>query len=799
MQRNKHLPQLICALSLSVYLWALCVSVSTMSETTNLKTRTLSEISEVDTIRIGVDLVSAARRNIGFLRTVNESLWLHETPTILEAIRRYDEVWMPLICDLTVVGSTPPMILPPFDVEWIWFCHTLNPVSYRQYCESRFSKLIGKPAIFDEENEEYAFMRCKEIWAHKYPSESFENEVDSDSSQDPIFVNEDILSEVKKQRYLYSKFSEPYMSEIVYLIAARERYKGFLFMLQKFSDGCSQFVPASDILLMWMAHLSYPTVYAEDLKDMWADMGKVTGLWGTVKAKEVEETKKLWEKTFDQPYEKAGGGLGMEFNGVASVKPPVYWKVSDTDVNTKYKSMVPRFLLEVCTFLKLKSRMKATQEETKRDFLRLRMVRCHRELKLDKPISNVSCDLWQKAWHLYCEFGTRGLMLELRHRGGTCFKGSKLQGATGFHWNDLLRAPSLTMERRIEQIRVAVSITPPVQAPYLLKCVPDRVTDDSGAMISDVILRLNRYRPQEGRWLSRTVLDHAGRECFVVRIRVGGGFWRRGGETPSTVKWEDRIIEIREGSWSYVAGSIGRAPEKVVGTATPKVPTTQCQAAWLFSTGDELMISWESSTSTSGMTFTLRNQTSSDSSLTLLKGRKLQYQVRNIRSEMKEQGNRNREERVEDEDEDDEDKEGFMTLIRFTEDNPNGKATALLNWKLLVMELMPEEDAVFVLLLCMSILRTVSETKKQDVGSLLIRRRLKEAKLGARDWGSAILHPSSMPSSSIITSPYIQPWYWNAKAVMADTKTDYVSRPPPSTYSAAEGSDKLYKTGIITT
>lgn len=45
-----------------------------------------------------------------------------------------------------------------------------------------------------------------------------------------------------------------------------------------------------------------------------------------------------------------------------------------------------------------------------------------------------------------------------------------------------------------------------------------------------------------------------------INFRVGGGFWRRGGETPSAVKWEDRIIEIREGFWSYVAGSIGRAP-----------------------------------------------------------------------------------------------------------------------------------------------------------------------------------------------------------------------------------------------
>lgn len=40
---------------------------------------------------------------------------------------RYDELWMPLISDL-MVGSTPPMVLPPLDIEWVWYCHTLNPV-----------------------------------------------------------------------------------------------------------------------------------------------------------------------------------------------------------------------------------------------------------------------------------------------------------------------------------------------------------------------------------------------------------------------------------------------------------------------------------------------------------------------------------------------------------------------------------------------------------------------------------------------------------------------------------------------
>lgn len=140
--------------------------------------------------------------------------------------------------------------------------------------------------------------------------------------------------------------------------------------------------------------------------------------------------------------------------------------------------------------------------------------------------------------------------------------------------------------------------------------------------------------------------------------------------------------------------------------------------------------------------------------------------------------------------------DGFVTLVRFTEDNPTGRATALLNWKLSVVELLPEEDAVLVLLLCVSILRTVSEITKEDVGRLLVRRRLKEAKLGARDWGSVLLHPSSLSPSS--DSPYLWPWYLNADEVMAQHEDDGITRQPEFKYSPAEGSDMLYKRGIIT-
>lgn len=103
-------------------------------------------------------------------------------------------------------------------------------------------------------------MKCREIWIRRYPNEPFENEADSDSNSELRVLEvadeeAELLEQVKKNRFLYSKFLEPYRSEIVYLIAARQRYKRFLFMVQRSSiDLDSPLVPASDIMLMWLTH-----------------------------------------------------------------------------------------------------------------------------------------------------------------------------------------------------------------------------------------------------------------------------------------------------------------------------------------------------------------------------------------------------------------------------------------------------------------------------------------------------------------------------------------------------------------
>lgn len=173
----------------------------------------------------------------------------------------------------------------------------------------------------------------------------------------------------------------------------------------------------------------------------------------------------------------------------------------------------------------------------------------------------------------------------------------------------------------------------------------------------------------------------------------------------------------------------------------------------------------------------------------LLPGRHMQYQAKKFGSDAKDRKeNKNMEEGSTEEDE-------FVTMIRFSDEIPNGKATALLNWKLLVVDVLPEEDTVFVLLICISILRTASEMKREDVGGLLIRRRVREAKAGERDWGSVILHPSSY--SPLISSPHLHPWHWNTKMVMSSQVKDQIATAPSLNYSQAEGGDKLYRSGII--
>jgi len=132
--------------------------------------------------------------------------------------------------------------------------------------------------------------------------------------------------------------------------------------------------------------------------------------------------------------------------------------------------------------------------------------------------------------------------------------------------------------------------------------------------------------------------------------------------------------------------------------------------------------------------------------------------------------------------------EQYITLVRKSPDHHGDRATVLINWKLLAVEFLPEEDAVFVLLLCMVIARTMTEIRREDVAGLLVRRRIGEARVGQRDWGSVMLPDLLSPD------PNLQPWYRNGAQVLSSAETGTML----AKYSPADGKDLLYRQALMT-
>ena len=135
-----------------------------------------------------------------------------------------------------------------------------------------------------------------------------------------------------------------------------------------------------------------------------------------------------------------------------------------------------------------------------------------------------------------------------------------------------------------------------------------------------------------------------------------------------------------------------------------------------------------------------------------------------------------------------EEEEGYVTLVRYTTESPQGQATALFNWKMSVMEILPEEDVVFVILICIATQRSVG-----DLGGKILHNRYKRRKvrqhLGNRDWGSVVMGEGKG------TPPEYMRWYVNPEDVLgvnlADANNDEVL-PKGASYQMYRGTSWLY-------
>ena len=146
------------------------------------------------------------------------------------------------------------MILPPLDVQFVWHCHCLKPNQYLDYCVSEFGRLLERPLIFDQGNEDYASDLCRKIWSTRYPTEPFDLEIGIEEEDDDDLDKDAIFKAICRFRELCLQFVGPFMGETVYLVSARQKYKKFIYLCREYADHGFKLVPTSDLLLMWLTH-----------------------------------------------------------------------------------------------------------------------------------------------------------------------------------------------------------------------------------------------------------------------------------------------------------------------------------------------------------------------------------------------------------------------------------------------------------------------------------------------------------------------------------------------------------------
>lgn len=80
------------------------------------------------------------RHHLDFLRTVSEMAHLSDPDVINNAVRRYEQCWLPLAAEAGT--SSSESLCPPVDVHWIWHCHMLSPYDYERDCLELVGKVI---------------------------------------------------------------------------------------------------------------------------------------------------------------------------------------------------------------------------------------------------------------------------------------------------------------------------------------------------------------------------------------------------------------------------------------------------------------------------------------------------------------------------------------------------------------------------------------------------------------------------------------------------------------------------------
>ncbi|CAM6085943.1 unnamed protein product [Calypogeia fissa] len=761
-------------------------------------------------VKISVDLIIAAKQELHFLAIVDSTPALKNGWVLLHAVKRYLNCWLPLASKYTPRSVLQPPLdcawvwhchkLNP--VQYMNDCFQLfgrlvdvgapgpNVTNGERLAASIWAKAY--PDV------PYHFIR-RGGQAPGQPQQKF------DDLPSKITIDYDLIGAMERQTSFYYQVCRPWMYEDRYLQVALERYRGFLHLIklakEKQAEGSPRpfLVPTYDIDLLWHSHQLCPTAYrADTVKCMDSvldhDDSDTNREVGAKLQTSFVDTCEQWLSTFGTVYEHAGSlyrgsqpARSAPPNPTANSGEVVMgYPVKQKPKPPKKQNLSQRQTVQVNLVVLGASDVHPTSKIGRRSFyfIRVSALRICPGLKLTTaPLECSSAATQEVAWNegfsLQAELSTEGLRMELMTFTGKATTDGKTRrfldkfqflnilksqkkpkciGEVSIEWQrDLLNSTaglSVTKWVSLEpkgkfpngppKLHFSVSITPPTPAPHIFRMLPAPVTDDNGLQVAKLV-PADKVR-QEGRWLTRTAVDHTGQERFVVRTR-----WAKGAKIkdtqPQRVFGDETVVKVHEGALkellhntrNYQKERLLRVPSVSVGEAYQLKVDPFLRTWSLFDGAATLTV--HKPADNGGLSCELEAVPGPTScQMRLLGGRWLDYEVAGgkDRNEIK-----------------------YLTLIRYTPDAPMGKATALINWQTASIEVKPEEDVVLVLLIANAISTSLVNMQYRPSNETT---QLKNHKHSDTDGhlGAIQLQRNGLSDQWRRHSTSIKPYYWEA-------------------------------------
>ncbi|ESO91289.1 hypothetical protein LOTGIDRAFT_153720 [Lottia gigantea] len=208
----------------------------------------------------GTDLVSSAIDLLDFLAEADKLPSLLNESVIRGAIYRYESLWLPFAAKF----NDGLELVAPVDIEWVWLCHLLSPVTYAKDCLAICGKIIDHKLRSKQERAD-GLEETQHLWDQEYPNDKFVISLDAVIDIPEIYyskISYDIVAASLRQREFYYQVSLPHYKDLKFISHSVLRYKKFLY-LKKCYPGMF-IVPCYDIDLIWHSHQLHPLIYQFD-------------------------------------------------------------------------------------------------------------------------------------------------------------------------------------------------------------------------------------------------------------------------------------------------------------------------------------------------------------------------------------------------------------------------------------------------------------------------------------------------------------------------------------------------------